>query len=168
MTTSKKAAEVEVAEAEVKVIPEGPVELSDGTSVIVNRLKTRETMKLLKILTRGAGYALRELSLDPEEPDFAESLLLSMAFAIPEAAEETIEFVRVMVTPADLIQKPKSKPEKEVNAGLEDALDELLDNPEIEDLMAIVTRVIQVEAPHIEALGKRLGLLLKTSRPETN
>lgn len=166
MTTSKQ--EVEAADTEVKVIPEGPVELSDGTSVVVNRLKTRETMKLLKILTRGASYALQQLAMDTDKDDFAESLLLSMAFAIPEASDETIEFVRVMVRPADLIERPKSKAEKEINAELEAHLDDLLDNPEIEDLMDIVTRVIQVESPHIEALGKRLGLLLKTSTLETN
>lgn len=161
MTTS----EVEVIDPELSA-PEGPIELTNGLLVDVNRLKTRETMKLLKILTTGAGYALSQLSLGADSEDFAEALVLSMALAIPEASEQTIDFIKVMVTPTDLVPKPKSKPEKEVNAALEEQLEDALDNPELEDLIAIVTRIVQVEAPHIQALGKHLSLLLKAYRPE--
>lgn len=160
MTTS------EVDALESDNTPSGEVELTNGLKVQVNRLKTRETMKLLKILTRGASYALSTLDLKSDPAEFAESLVVSVVFAIPEAEEETIDFIRAMVSPVELIDNPKSKAEKEVNQGILDQLEEALSNPELEDLVNIVTAIVQVEAPHIQALGKTLGLLLKTYRPE--
>lgn len=162
MTTS----EVDVLSEDTVVSTEGPIELSNGVKVDVNRLKTRETMKLLKIVTRGAGYALQTLDLSGESGEFAEALIVSVVLAIPEAEDETIEFIQAMVRPTDLVANPKSKPEKEINADIEEKLAEALQNPELDDLVAIITRVVHVEAPHIQALGKNLALLLKVYRPE--
>ncbi len=162
MTTS----EVDVISEDTAVSTEGPLVLSNGLKVDVNRLKTRETMKLLKIITRGAGYALSSLDLSGDNSEFAEALIVSVVLAIPEAENETIEFIQAMVRPTELVANPKSKPEKEVNAQIEDQLVEALQNPELEDLVSIITRVVHVEAPHIQALGKNLALLLKVYRPE--
>lgn len=163
MTTS----EVDVLDPDAKA-EGGPIVLSNGLTIEVNRLKTRETMKLLKIITRGAGYALTTLDLSGESEDFAQSLVLSIALAIPEAEDETIDFVRALVAPVGLVKNPKSKAEKEVNQGIFEQLDEALENPELEDLIEILTAVVESEAPHIQALGKRLALLLKSYRPEKN
>lgn len=163
MTTS----ETDVLNPEA-VAEGGPITLTNGLTIEVNRLKTRETMKLLKIITRGAGYALTTLDLSGESEDFAQSLILSIALAIPEAEDETIDFVRALVAPVGLVKNPKSKAEKEVNEGIFTQLEEALENPELDDLIEILTAVVQAEAPHIQALGKRLGLLLKTYRPEKN
>lgn len=162
MTTS----ETDVLDPTAEPI-DGPLELSNGVKVNVSRLKTRETMKLLKILTRGASYALGSLSLDSGSEEFAEALVLAVALAIPEAEDETLDFLRVMVSPSDLITGNKlSKAEKEINEEVEAKFIEATENPELEDTLAIVTRIAQVEAPHIQELGKRLGLLLKAYRPE--
>lgn len=138
------------------------VTLSNGLEVDINRLKTRETMKLLRILTRGAGYALSTFNLTDGEQEFAEQLMVAVVFAIPEAENETIEFIQAMASPSKLIMGAKSKAEKEINEELVTKYDEALTNPELEDLIVILEKVVQNEAPHIEALGKRIGLLMKT------
>lgn len=143
------------------------ITLSDGTVVTINRLKTRETMALLKILTRGAGGALGELkiSADTDAGEFAASLLAYTVLAIPEAEDETIDFVNRMVSPTGLVTGPRlSKPEREINEEINAHLAEILENPELDDLVAIVSKVIEVEAPHIQSLGKSLAALWKVQR----
>ena len=144
--------------------------LESGFEVNVVRLKTRQLFKLLKVITRGVGPVLSNLSFSQETSteEFTSTLLTAVLLAIPEAEDESIEFIRGMVEPANLIERPKSKPEKEVNAGLELELDDALtDNPELEDTVAIIERVIRVEAPHIQALGKRLAVLLRAQQMST-
>lgn len=143
-----------------------PLTLASGTPVLVERLRTRQMMRLLKILTRGAGSALADLQISAgmNTSEFLGQVLATVVFSIPEAEQEAIDFVRSMVTPAGLIAHPVSKPEHEVNASLLNALDEEMDNPDIEDLISIIERVITVEGPHLAALGNRLALLVRTQQ----
>lgn len=138
--------------------------LSNGLEVAVNRIKTRETFKLLKILTRGASYALQTVEFGENSEDFAQSLIMALIFAIPEAEDETIEFVQTIVSPVGL-ESGKSKAVKEANDEVYNKFVEALDNPELDDLVEILTKVIEVEAPHIQELGKKIALLLKNYRP---
>lgn len=145
-----------------------PLVLTTGLPVLVERLKTRQTMRLLKILTAGAGPALADLRFDGDDTEgMTAQILGTILFAIPDAEEETIDFVQSMVIPAGLIDSPHSKPEKEVNAELFERLARDLENPELDDLVSIIEVVVRNEAPHLAALGKRLGLLLNVARPTT-
>jgi hypothetical protein len=143
--------------------PSDILTLTTGERVQVERLKTRQTMSLLKILTRGFGGALSSLFVaeDTDSDEFAAELLGSMLVSIPEAEEETIDFIKKMVSPADLIEDPRTKAEKGSNAEAIDRLTKALDNPELDDLFAIVEVIIRTEAPHIQQLGKRLAVLFK-------
>lgn len=151
--------------ADIDTIASAPTDLTlvSGTKVQVERLKTRQLMRLMKILTRGAGPALSDLSFE-DGAELAGQVLATVAFSIPEAEEETIEFVQSMVSPVGLIDNPRSGPEHEVNIGLIEALEAEMRNPELEDLISVLERVITVEAPHLVALGKRLALLLKVAK----
>lgn len=144
-----------------------PVTLVSGTQVNVERLKTRALMSLLKILTRGAAEALPNLSFSDgvTGTEFAGQLLGAVILAIPEAEDETIEFVNRMVTPVGVVQGNRlSKADAEANVALQMQVNEELYDPEIEDLITIVTRIVEVESPHILALGKRLGVLLQAQQ----
>ena len=143
-----------------------PLALESGFKINVERLRTRQTMKLLKILTAGAGDVLGTLrfSEDADTAEFTGQLLGAMLLAIPDAEEETVAFIRAMVNPRDLIEDARSKPEKEVNENLLAALDAELENPELGDLVTIVEQIVKNEAPHILALGKRLALLLNVQQ----
>lgn len=143
---------------------DGPITLISGTEVVVNRLRTREMLSLLRILTRGGGAALADLSFTGETSDFAASLIGVALVSIPEAADETVEFVQRMVTPTALIEGRRlSKAEQEINSEKWATLTEEMANPELEDLFSVVERVIRVEAPHMQSLGKKLAFLLQTA-----
>ena len=144
-----------------------PLVLSTGTEVLVERLKTRQLMRLMKILTRGAGAALTDLNFDDStsQDDFVAQLVMTVVFSIPEAEDETIDFVRSMVSPAGLIVgRGLSKNENEINASKFEALDADFDNPELEDLVSVIEAVARNERDHLTALGKRLAVLLKTQQ----
>jgi len=141
--------------------------LESGTSIKVERLKTRGLMALLKILTRGAAEVLPTLKFDVETSteEFAGQLIGAIVLAIPEAEDETVEFINRMVSPANLHEGAKlTKVQQAENAQLDAELRLELVDPEIDDLVTILEQIIKVEAPHIVALGKRLALLLQVQR----
>lgn len=143
------------------------ITLTSGLRVNVLRLKTRQLMRLMKILTRGGAPALAEiqLSADMDPEAFAAQMLALMAFSIPEAEEETIEFVLSMIEPAELIPGAMSKPEREVNEGLYLRVNAEMVNPELDDLISVIEVVVKTEAPHLVALGKRLRALVAVATP---
>lgn len=144
-----------------------PVVLVSGLEIKVERLKTRATMSLLKILTRGAGSVLGELSMsaDTSAEDFTGQLIGAVILSIPEAEDETIDFINRMVVPAGLKEGRRlSEKDLMANAELDERLRKELDDPELEDLVTIVTEIVTNEAPNILALGKRLAVLLKAQQ----
>lgn len=137
--------------------------LESGFPIKVLRIRTRATMSLLKILTRGAGEALATIRMgeDVTQEEFTGQLLGAVIVSIPEAEEETIEFLNRVVEPANLIDKPRLTPgDVEYNADQEDILRAELRDPSLDDLVTIVSEIIRIEGPHIMALGKRLAALL--------
>lgn len=158
MTTKETANDVLSSEPTV-------ITLTTGTKIRIERLRTRQLLRALKVLTNGAADVLAGFSFDSEdEESFAANILASLIFAIPEAEDETIEFVQSMVSPAELVDEPKTKADKLLNADLYKKLEKELFNPELEDLISIVEVIIKNEAPHVAELGKRLMLLLPTAK----
>lgn len=137
--------------------------LSTGTEVRIERLKTRQLFKLLKIVTVGAGSILGDiqLSADTDPMEFAGQLTGLLISSIPEADDEAIEFIQSMVTPTDLIQRPRGKEQREANDLREEEFAIEMDNPEIEDVISILEAVIAAESGNIQALGKRLAAMFK-------
>lgn len=152
------------------IVSEGtPLTLMSGFEIVVERLRTRQLMSLLKILTRGAGSVLGELrfSSDMDPQEFTGNLIGAVLLSIPEAEDETVEFINRMVSPAGLKEGRLTKDEILSNDDLEQELRSQLSNPELEDLLTIMEQVITNEAPHILALGKRLAALLKVQTLST-
>lgn len=157
----------ENTDIETLAAEDAPLTLVSGMPVKVERLRTRALMALLKILTRGAADFLPKLAFgeDTSTEAFTGQLLAGMVLAIPEAEDETVEFIQRMVSPAGLHTGLRlTKAEIEENADLEIELREQLDDPDLEDLFTVVTKIVEVEAPHILALGKRLGVLLQAQQ----
>jgi hypothetical protein len=134
------------------------VELANGSQVRIKPLKLREFLAMLKIVTRGAAMAMGSVRLDTNDEDFAQSLISLFLFAIPEAEDEAVDFIRLMVEPAG---GPYAEGERE---AAENKLFEDLDNPELEDIVTIVEGVIQREGKDLRALGKRLSTMLEVAR----
>jgi hypothetical protein len=128
-----------------------PVELTDGTKVRVHRLKTREFFGLLRILTNGGAPMLAQVDTSGMSEEQMVQLLLSLTlFSLPNAQDEAIAFVQQMV---ELAEEPANKQD---GIAARARLVAYLDNPELDDLITIVEKVVEQEAEDVRALGKRL------------
>lgn len=146
----------------IEPVPTGPVTLANGQEVEIVPLKLRETMKLLKIVTRGAGGVLEQLmgELDVNDPvAFAQTFGALILLSIPEAENEVVDFVVSMVRPAEwdaLSQEQRIE-------GLKNIAVELA-NPELDDVISIVERIVRRESEDIRSLGKRLSQAFSLGR----
>lgn len=140
--------------------------LESGLPINVLRIRTRATMSLLKILTRGAGEALATIRFGEgtSQEEFTGQLLGAVILSIPEAEDETIEFLRRVVEPANLRTGSRlTAGDREWNSDQEALLAAELEDPSLDDLVTIVSEIVKVEGPHIMALGKRLAAILPTA-----
>lgn len=142
------------------------ITLESGLPINVLRIRTRATMSLLKILTRGAGEALATIRFGEgvSQEEFTGQLLGAVILSIPEAEDETIEFINRVVEPANLHTGTRlTAGDKEYNADQEAILAAELDDPSLDDLVTILSEIVKIEGPHIMALGKRLAAILPTA-----
>jgi hypothetical protein len=156
------------------VITSGEVTLTTGQTVFLQRLKTRQFFAMLRIITRGSGVMLRHVNLDPASQtteEFTTSLVALLLTAVPEADDETIEFLATMVKPkVDFgedgpVAGPKRMAEKQ---ALEEAawkqLNETLANPELDDTLSLIEGIVRREAGDLKALGKRIVKMWEVAR----
>lgn len=125
--------------------------LANGARVELQPLKLRQFLRLLRILTRGAAANMDAIDLDMEDSEkFIAGLLSLLLFAIPEAEDETVDFLQSIVTPAGLTG----------DAAADDLLwtttFENLVNPSLDDTLSILQRLVEVEGEDIRGLGKRV------------
>lgn len=137
------------------------VKLTTGTVVQLEALRARQFFKFLRILTHGALPNLRDANFlnltDLDDQAFMMRLMSLVVLSIPDAEDETIEFVRAMCRPVGLIERRGlNKADTERNNELWTRLYTELDNPELDDLITLVEAIVRREAEDIKALGKRL------------
>lgn len=129
------------------------LELTTGRTVTFEDMKTRQLFAMLRIVTRGGLELLPSLRIgsDMDSEQFTMQLLMVFVFAVPEAPNETVDFLRTMV-------KLKLPPAVEAaeRKEQEKTFAKELDNPELDDLMSLVEAIIRREAPNLQALGQRL------------
>ena len=175
MTTRSKATAPE--EVPEEVVPENAdtgailadpsiITLSDGKQYNVERLKTLGTLKLLKIFTAGASDVLMQtkFSVDMDPKEFTGIFIGALLFSVPEQSAETLDFIQNMVSPKHVIRDARTPQERESNEQMFTEMYLLLEDPEIEDTVSILTAIITIEGPHILSLGKRLTAILGTMR----
>ena len=140
------------------------VTLENGREVDVQPLKLRQFLKLLKVVTTGAGQAWSHFDMDLNDPDkFMKDLLALVLFAVPESEDEVVEFVQSVVLPHDL---PKGNDRATLEKRIEILNDMYLEleNPDIDDVVSILEVLISREAEDIRKLGKRLAGMMATAR----
>jgi hypothetical protein len=154
MTAEVETPDEKVATTDADRIDPQPehLTLSTGLEVDVVPLKMRELFMLLRIVTRGGAEILSNmrLSLQMEEDEFVAQFVALIFFAVPEAIEETREFLQAMCRPSALTGNKKA------DAAVWEEFGAAFDNPEIEDAIDIIERIVKNEAGDILALGKRL------------
>jgi hypothetical protein len=155
------------AETLLREPPDDVILLNDGKiRARVVRIRTRELLKLMKVITHGAGNALGSVvqaMQGAETDDFANQLIALLVVAIPDAEDETIELLQALAIPEGITPNP-TKAQALENATLATELLLHLQNPPIEDTIAIITQVIENEAGDIQALGKQLATTLETAQ----
>lgn len=160
-------AKVKSTDVEV-IIDEGDVvELTTGFKVRVLPLKSRQFLKLLRIITHGAGGLLMNLNFsgDDSPEAFGAKLLALVGYAVPDAEEEVIEFLLSITEAYGTKQGRKlTRDEKLANQQLAEELLDELDNPELEDLVTLVETIVSREAEDLQALGKRLMAMFDLAR----
>jgi hypothetical protein len=142
--------------------PTKPFELTSGFWVETNRLRLREFLAMLKIVTRGAAMAMGSVRLNTDDEDFMQSMVSLFLFAIPEAEDEAVDFIRMMVKPVKPSGAVFANDDERVQ--YEQKLTEELDNPELEDMVTIIETVIRREGKDLRSLGKRLSGMLEVAR----
>lgn len=131
--------------------------LKCGLEFEVQPLKLRQFLALLRIVTRGATGVLATGGLSSRDgDDFARQLLTMLVFAIPEAEQETVEFIKT-------VTKPVLTGNPEADIDIQAQFDVELDDPELEDILLIAQAVVQNEADDLRSLGNRLKSMLKTA-----
>lgn len=161
-----------MADSEIDRLDPEPavVKLSTGYEVGLQRLKTRQFFRLLKVLTRGVGPGIVQSGLDfgQGQEEFGRNLLAMTLMAIPEAEQQFIEFLQSMCIPLGLHEAHGgarlSKQQLEDNQAAITELVEELNNPELDDLLDLAEAIVKQEAPEIQALGKRVAGLLEMAR----
>jgi hypothetical protein len=147
---------VDTNDIDLLLPPPEDVTLATGDVVVVKPLRTREFFALFRILTRGAAPQLSSLRLNLEnQEEFAAQLIALLLFAFPEAEEETISFLAMMVEPKGL-QPNNSDANRKFNDQQRQALAEQFDNPDPSDVIEIISAVVNRESSNLQALGKRV------------
>lgn len=132
----------------------GQVKLTSGEVIEIKRLKARQFFKLLRIITRGASHLLGNLKMANPE-DFIAQLMAITIMAIPEAEEETVDFIWTMTDASDLDTKdPRRTYVWNQICGPE---------AEIEDWIMIIETIFSQEKDDLIGLGKRLSRLFQTA-----
>jgi hypothetical protein len=135
------------------------LKLSSGSTVRIRPLKLREFLRLLRIITRGGSSLLGNLELDFDNPEeFIQSLLAMILFSVPEAEQETVDFITTMCEPEHLSGNAKDDAQAYLLLAKE------LDNPELEDMTNILAVVVRTEGRDLQALGKRLRTMFDVAR----
>jgi len=115
----------------------------DGMNCRVKRLRMRELMKLVRVLTAGLGEGLTRLDWSStSDEEFGQQLFGMALVGIPEAEDEFVELVQALVEPAD----PRYS----------EQVHEALDNPEAAVVVDAIGVVIEQER---ESFGLLLGKL---------
>lgn len=139
--------------------PSGPLTLSTGLQVELRPMKLREFLKLLKIITRGGASILGSVSLDFNDTEsFVQELLAIVLFAVPEAEDEVIEFLTAVVKPVGLTGDIKKDQEKLLEVI------KTFDNPEMEDVIDVISLLVRTEGRDLQALGKRLRAMFTVAQ----
>lgn len=149
---------------ETSIVSEGTeVTLSTGLKINIERLRTRQLFRLLKILSKGAGeaIALIDFSGEQSQEDITATLLAAVLFSVPESEQEVHEFLVSMSSPVGYVEVPKNKIEQHRNDEIDELFIKTFENLEIEDFIDLLSKIVELEAPHVISLGKQLATLLK-------
>lgn len=131
------------------ILPEeAPFEV-EGIPAVVKRLKAKEFLQLVRVLTVGLGNGVRDVDLSSGTEEEIQTRVVGMFLAaIPEAVPEFGEFLLTIVE----AKEPRQKND----------LRKAMENPEIDVMLDVLTIVAIQEKDDIRSLvGKAKGALTR-------
>lgn len=163
-----------MSDASVVLSEAGEVELSDGTVVLLEELRLRQFLRLLRIVTDGTPPSMLVdglATLGQDEGNFGANLMLLVMLGIPNAEDAVINFIASMVRPKGLVSGPGGKPrsaltkqEVERDNAAYESLAAKLENPHLEDVIILIEAIFRRSAGDFEALGKRLAAMFEVAQ----
>jgi hypothetical protein len=177
---AEQPAEPAALESEIDRIapdPGEPFPIANGHRYRLQRLRTRQFMRLLRVLTAGAGPMLVQEAFQfasagktPEQREaeakaFAERFLTLLMLSIPEAEDQTLAFIKSMILPEEFVDEANlTDAQRQRNSDLLVQQEADWHNPEIEDTVAAAERIVRQEAKDLYELGNRLGRMWNVAR----
>lgn len=119
----------------------------EGIPATVKRLKSREFMKLVRILTNGMGAGIGDIDLSGDEETLQGKFIALAVMAIPNAEDEFHDFIANVVVPDSKSQT--------------DELRKALLEPELDTTIDVLTIVAAQEAADFRSLVGKLKAALK-------
>lgn len=139
------------------IMPDPTEVVIGGIPVDVNRLKLREFLALMNIITTGVGREMGNIDFRQEGEELQGQMIGLLIMALPNAIDETVVFAKAVAVAKD----PKDAK----------ALAAAIDNPELDEFTDLLAAVVEQELPEFEALlGKaknhfqRLQSLFRTRK----
>jgi hypothetical protein len=122
------------------ILPQGGVVEVAGIRARVRRLKTREFLTLLRVITSGMGPAISRITLTPDDPEKLQGELIGLFLvAVPNAIDEFAEFLLSIVE----AETAKDQP----------ALAKEMVNPDPEVLLDVLTVLAEQEKDDLAVLA---------------
>jgi len=135
------------------LMPDGASITVAGVECRVRRIRTRELLRLIRIMTEGLGgrLALLDFGSAESDEDLASKVVAALVSAIPYAEDELIGFVQTVV-------EPRSSDVSDVKLVASE-----LQNPDVGTLVRVLTAVVEQEADEWVRLGKDVAAWWRTS-----
>lgn len=118
----------------------------------VRRVRTRELMLTARVLTAGLGTGIREMEF--EEEGWEQDAVAALVMAIPEAHEEFLELLRVLVEPLEKISDDKVRAR----------FDEEMRNPDVDTSMDVINALVHQEAETFQQLLGKAKTIFKAAQ----
>lgn len=153
-----------VAAGDVDVLYPAPGETLEigGIDCRIRRIKTRELLHLMRILTVGLGPALTTVRLDFSSSETVQQDMMGLLIlALPNATDETFVFL------AGMVEAVNGSEQGSIGAYMHD-------NPEPDELIDIFEVLLRQEAPELvglagkaQAMWSRVGPLFSPTKTNT-
>lgn len=134
------------------ILPETATVAVGAIKCRVRRIRTRELFMLARILTNGAGRSLQYI--DFTDDGAREQVIAALVMAVPEAPDEVLDLVKVLLHPADPVTEQEMA-----------ALQAELDNPDPDLLLDVIEVVADQEKDTISLLVGKVTRLLEKVAP---
>lgn len=108
--------------------------------VVVNRLRTREFLALMRFLTAGVGPAIAEIDFGQDQAELTGELIALLVVGVAEADQEFVAFVQAVVQPVGTSDEEQARVISEMR------------NPSLDDMLLIAERLAIQEAPDLQRL----------------